>query len=299
LGSFSEASGVFPAEPLRAIVRELAAEALPLERGREAQALAGLTAVDGTILDALPRMAWALWMDDRHRAAKMHLHLEVFKGVPCDAVLTPAACSEPGHLQHMLQAGRLYVLDRGYADYELFRDILAAHSSLIARVKDSIAFSVGEERPLSAAAQEAGVVRDVVLDRLGTAHHKDVVGRPLRLIVVHRTKRDGQPEELWLLTDRLDLAAELVALAYRYRWSVELFFRWFKCILGCRHLLAEDANGLTIQVYVALIASLLIVLWTGRKPNKRTWEMIQLYLQGWASLQELEAHLAAQAAKQD
>jgi hypothetical protein len=299
LGSFSEASGVFPAEPLRAIVRELAAEALPLERGHEAQALAGLTAVDGTLLDALPRMAWALWMDDRHRAAKMHLHFEVFKGVPCDAVLTPAACSEPEHLRQMLQAGRLYVMDRGFADYELFRDILAARSSLIARVKDNIAFHVAEERTLSAAAQEAGVVRDAVLDRLGTAHHKDVVGRPLRLIVVRRTKRDGRPEELWLLTDRLDLAAEWVALAYRYRWSVELFFRWFKCILGCRHLLALDANGLTIQVYVALIASLLIVLWTGRKANKRTWEMIQLYLQGWASLQELEAHLAALAAKKD
>ena len=54
---------------------------------------------------------------------------------------------------------------------------------------------------------------------------------------------------------------------------------------------------MTIQVYVALIASLLIVLWTGRKPSKRTWEMVQLYLQGWASLEELEAHLAAAAAK--
>ena len=82
------------------------------------------------------------------------------------------------------------------------------------------------------------------------------------------------------------------ALAYRYRWSIELFFRWFKCILGCRHLLATNANGVAIQVYVALIASLLIVLWTGRKPTKRTWEMIQFYLLGWASLEELERHLA-------
>jgi hypothetical protein len=73
---------------------------------------------------------------------------------------------------------------------------------------------------------------------------------------------------------------------------VELFFRWFKCILGCRHLLATDANGVAIQVYGALIASLLIVLWTGRKPTQRTWEMIQFYLMGWARLEELEAHLA-------
>ena len=72
---------------------------------------------------------------------------------------------------------------------------------------------------------------------------------------------------------------------------MELFFRWFICILGCRHLLSQSPNGVAIQVYVALIASLLIVLWTGRKPNKRTLEMIQFYLMGWASLEELERHL--------
>jgi hypothetical protein len=292
LGSLSEATGVFSAAPLRQVVQELAGRALPLEHGRDAQALRGLTAVDGTLLRALPQMTWALWMDARHRAAKMHLHFEVLKGVPVDAALTPAACSEPQQLRAMLQAGRLYVLDRGYADYQLFGDILEARSSFVARVKDSTAFTVAEERSLTPAAQPAGVVRDVVLAKLGTEHHKDVVGRPVRLVIVRRTKRDGSPEELWLVTDRLDLPAELVALAYRYRWTIELFFRWFKCILGCRHLLAADANGVAIQVYVALIASLVIVLWTGRKPSKRTWEMIQLYLQGWARLEELERHLA-------
>jgi hypothetical protein len=292
LGSLSEATGVFAAEPLRQIVQELARKALPLEHGRDAEALSGLTAVDGSLLRALPRMAWALWQDDRHRAAKLHLHFEVLKGVPVDATLTPAACSEPDQLRAMLQPGRLYVTDRGYADYQLFRDILDAGSSFVARVKDNTAFSVAEERPRTSTAEQAGVVRDLVLAKLGTDHHKDVLGRPVRLVIVRRTKPDGQPEELWLVTDRLDLAADLVALAYRYRWTIELFFRWFKCILGCRHLLALDANGLAIQVYVALIASLLIVLWTGRKPTKRTWEMIQFYLMGWASSEELERHLA-------
>lgn len=293
LGSLSEATGVFAAEPLRQIVQELASRALPLEHGREAQALRGLTAVDGTVLRALPQMAWALWMDETHRAAKLHLHFEILKGVPVDAALTPAACSEPEQLRAMLQAARLYVIDRGYADHQLFRDILDAGSSFVGRVKDNTAFTVSEERALPPAARAAGVVRDVVLAKLGTAHHKDVVGRPVRLVIVRRTKPDGSLEELWLVTDRLDLPAELVALAYRYRWTIELFFRWFKCILGCRHLLATDANGVAIQVYVALIASLLVVLWTGHKPTRRTWEMIQFYLSGWASLEELEHHLAS------
>lgn len=292
LGSLSEATGVFAAEPLRAILRELAGQARPLYRGPEAAALRDLCAVDGSVLDALPRMAWALWMDERHRAAKLHLHFDVLTGVPADATLTPAACSEPGQLRAMLRAGRFYVLDRGYAGYELFRDILDAGASFLGRVKDNTAFRAGPERPLTPAAVAAGVTRDTVIAKLGTDHHKDVIGRPLRLVVVRRAKADGTAEELWLVTDRLDLPADLVALAYRYRWTVELFFRWFKCVLGCRHWLAEDANGVAIQVYVALIASLLVVLWTGRKPTKRTWEMIQFYLIGWASLEELEAHLA-------
>jgi IS4 transposase len=244
----------------------------------------------------LPRMAWALWQDEQHRGVKLHLHFDVLASVPADVALTPGACSEPDQLALMLVAGRLYVVDRGYASFELFGAILKAGSSFVARVKDNTAFTLKEERPVSAAAKAAGVVRDIVIAKLGTAHHKDHLGRLVRLVLVERTQRDGTTETLWLVTDRLDLDADLVALAYKYRWTVELFFRWFKCILGCRHLLSTNRDGVTIQVYVALIASLLITLWTGRKPTKRTFEMLQFYLMGWASLEELERHLNRLAA---
>jgi hypothetical protein len=98
LGSLSEASSVFDAKLVRPLIAELAAQALPLKQGREAEALRGLTAVDGSIFAALPRMAWALWMDPTHRGAKLHLHFDVLKGVPCEATLTPAACSEVAEL---------------------------------------------------------------------------------------------------------------------------------------------------------------------------------------------------------
>jgi IS4 transposase len=292
LGSLSEVTGVFDAQPLQHIVQELAQQALPLEQGRDAEALCGLTAVDGTLLAALPTMAWALWKDDGHRAAKLHLQFDILKGVPCDARLTAAAASEPAEFQAMVAPGRFYVLDRGYACYDLLRAIHATGSSFVVRVKDSVAYGLTEERPLTDAARSAGVVRDTSIFRLGQLYGQETWRQPLRLVVVRRTKADGTLEELWLVTDRLDLPAELIALVYRYRWTVELFFRWFKCILGCRHLLAQSANGVAIQCYVALIASLLVVLWTGRKPTKRTWEMLQFYLNGWATLEELERHLA-------
>jgi hypothetical protein len=227
---------------------------------------------------------------------KLHLHFDVLKAVPADAAVRVAAGSEPAALAAALQSGRLYVVDRGYADYELFAQIVAAGSSLIARVKDNIAYVVQEERPVGAAAKAAGVVRDVVLSRLGTAHHKDHLKRPMRLVIVRTADREGRTTELWLITDRLDLDAELVALAYRYRWTVELFFRWLKCILGARHLIAHNPNGVALQMYAALIVSLLIVLRTGHKPTKRTLEMIQHYLLGWVSDQEFDAHVAALSA---
>jgi hypothetical protein len=300
LGSLSESVRVFDPALVRPILKELAHLARPQFQGREAHALANLTAVDGSFFAALPRMAWALWRDAEHRGVKLHLHFHACHGVPGDALLSRAASSEPAALTSMLEGGRLYVCDRGYASFELFRSILDAGSSLIVRVKDDITVNVQEERPISAEAAQAGVVRDVILKRLGTSHHKDVVGRPMRLVVVKVVERNGKTSELWLVTDRLELDADLVAIAYRYRWSIELYFRWLKCILGAKHLISHSEQGVALQMYAALIVSLLIAIRTGSKPTKRTFETIQFYLMGWVSDDEFAAHLArlAKAKKQ-
>lgn len=293
LGSLSESVGVFDPALVRPILKELANLARPLFRGREAETLKNLTAVDSSLFTALPRMAWALWKDAEHRGVKLHLHFSACHGVPGDAAVTPAACSEPATLKAMLEPGRLYVCDRGYASFELFRNILDAGSSLIVRVKDHIALKVQEERVIPPTSAEAGVVRDVVLKRLGTSHHKDWVGHPMRLVIVRVIERQSKANELWLVTDRLDMDADLVALAYRYRWSIELFFRWLKCVLGARHLLSHKENGVALQMYAALIVSLLIAIRTASKPNRRTFETIQFYLLGWVSDKEFQSYLAS------
>ena len=291
-GSLSEASRVFDPELLHAIIGDVAAQTLPLVHGQEAEALRGLTAVDGSLLPALPKMAWALWLDPQHRAATMHVHFDVLKGVPVATTVTAGNDSETKQLRATLQAQRLYVIDRGYADYQLFQDIIAVRSDFIGRIRDNAVGTVVEERPLPAAAQAAGVRSDRIV-WLGGPQSGRVFQQPVRILEVATGTTDahGRPEILLLATSRLDLAAELVALGYRYRWSVELFFRWLKCILGCRHLLATSREGVTIQVYLAIIASLLISLWVGRKPTVRTLEMLQFYFTGWATEAELMAHL--------
>jgi hypothetical protein len=292
LGALSAAARSFDAEPLQRIVGELAQQALPLQSGKEAEILRGLTAVDGSLLPALPKMAWALWLDEQHRAAKLHLHFDVFKGVPCYATVTDGNGNEKKQLHAAMQSGRLYAIDRGYAEYQLFQDILDAKSSFIGRIRDNAVYEVVEERPLSAEARKAGVVRDVVA-WLGCEQSGEVFKQKLRVVWVATGKKDsqGRPEILLLASDLLEVDAAWIALGYKFRWTVELFFRWFKCILRCQHLLSTCQNGVTIQVYLALIASLLVSLWTGHKPTKRTFEMLCLYFAGWANEAELQAHV--------
>ncbi len=101
-------------------------------------------------------------------------------------------------------------------------------------------------------------------------------------------KSDGK---LRIVTNILDVPAEIIAALYLLRWTIELYFRVIKQLRGCRHLISTKANGFEIQAYMAIIACMLIMLHTGKTPTKRTYEMISFYLMGWASEGELEAHI--------
>ena len=294
LGSLSEAARVFDAELLGEIFRELAAavqanDAPPRPRGLPE----GLTAiaVDGSLLRALPQMAWALWRDETHRAAKIHLQFDLGRSIPVEVKLTDANAAETSVLRAALEPGRLYVLDRGYRSVALIREVLAMGSSLVLRLSKRMICRPIEVREVSAEAREAGVEADEIVE-VGSPNSRERIERPLRRIRLTVPHRDGGQQTMELLTDRLDIPAETIAQLYRYRWHVELFFRWLKCTLGCQHLLSHDANGVALQIYAALIASLLIVLWTGRKPSKYTLTMLALYFQGLAEVDEVEAHIA-------
>ena len=294
LGSLSEANAVFDPEILRRAIDELvrdlgAQKKLPRE-------LKGLTAVDGTFLRGVPRMIWALFRtNEKYRGVKAHVLFDVELTAPIDVSVTAASASEKTELRKKLEPGRLYVMDAGYAQYKLFADIIEIKSSFVCRIRDDAVRDVVEERVVSAEAREAGVQRDQVV-RLGDWKPRKDLEHPVRVIEFQRprTRDDEDPELMVLATDRLDLDAELIALAYRYRWSIELFFRWFKCILGCRNLISHSENGVTIQIYMGIIASLLVSIWTGRKPNKALLEMLCFYLSGMADEEELHAAIRRQ-----
>ena len=274
VGSRSAAAQVFDAPLLQTLIADLGRRSRPQRRSAEQGALQDLTAIDGSLLPALPKLAWAVGQDEHQRAAKRHGAFAVLPQVPVGVTVTPGKGSERAAWRHLGQPGGFYVFDRGYADYRLFQDLQDLPCRFIGRVQDNAVYEVAQDQPLSAAAQAAGIERDCLLRRLGTPHPTRLLPQPFRVGVVGTERRHaaGSPCRLVVVTNRLDLDAELVALATRYRWAVELFVRWLKGILGCRPLLSLRPNGVTLQVYTARIASLLISLWVNRPPTKRTYE---------------------------
>lgn len=93
----------------------------------------------------------------------MHVHFDVPQGVPVQTTLTAGNDSETGQLRATPRAQRRYVVDRGYADYRPFQDVLDAKSDFIGRLRDNAVWRVVEERPPTAEATAAGVRGDRVV----------------------------------------------------------------------------------------------------------------------------------------
>ncbi len=292
LGSFSEAQAVIDPALLQRVFTELATEQQCRNFQESDQRLEPyrkqLLVVDGTLWRALPRMAWALWRSQhgKESALKLHLKFNLLEEKPVGAVVSSARRCERAVLRTQLAAGEFYVGDRYYGeDYALFSELERAGCSYLLRLRQEAHFEVKEESPLSAADQVAKVTFDGLV-RLG-------VGRWRQEALVRLVRVQSERGELLLVSNkaREELSAELLALIYRSRWRVELFFKWLKCILGCRHWLAESQRGVALQVYCALIAALLLLRRSGRRPGKRAMEMIRFYLLGYATLDELSAAL--------
>jgi len=303
LGSLSEAARVFDADLLRGVIGDLLERLRPIQKTTAFDEIKGiLTLVDGSLLPALPKLAEAMWLDEKNRAFKIHTHFELLKSVPVRMDLTDGNGNEREVLENHLQKDRVYVMDRGYAKFTLFQRIFEAGSSFVCRIRDNSVFEVVEERELSREALDAGVVRDAVVRFTGGQAVEAGLTRPMRIVEVecrpHRkstghTGRGGpeQGDTILIATDILDAPPEIISLIYKNRWAIETFFRFFKQVLGCRHLISHCSNGIEIQVYMGIITCLLIALWTGRKPTLRTYEMICFYFMGMASEEELLAHI--------
>lgn len=312
LGSFSESVSVFDPEPLKQIAAELADQIPQPNQGRFDSIGKTLTAVDGSVVDTIVRVARLAWLPKAggkiNCGYRLHTQFEIFRGTVSRVDVTGSKpkgeADERAVMANTVEPDRCYLMDRGYAKFTLWNDIHAANSSYVCRVRDNSAYEVIEEKPLTEEDRKAGVISDQIV-KFGGSNANQAPDHPVRLVTVSASEHTSRGNfstgtstgpscdgKLRLATDLLEIPAELIAEAYRLRWLIELFFRMIKQLLRCRHLLSTQQNGVEIQTYMAIIACLLILIYTGRAPTKRTFEMICLYLSGWASLEELERHIA-------
>ena len=294
LGSFSEAQAVLDPELLREVFHQLVKKTKAGAKPDPRLAHLELIAQDGSLWRAVPRMAWAQYgvgPDGEAKGVRLHLRFNLVEGKPTDGLITKGSSCERKALRKMCQAGQINVSDRYYGeDYQLFGDIDEAKGFFVFRIKESAVIEPEQEMELNQEDKAAGVVRHVWV-RLGASPRT----RSIRLRLVEIRTGD---KHLLLVTNLAveEAPAHLVGTIYRKRWDIELFFRWIKCILKCRHLFAESPAGVAIQIYLALIAALLLQNCTGRRPSKRVMELLQFYVMGWATAQEavrlIEKHLA-------
>lgn len=287
--TFSEAQHVLDPVLLEQVFAELSAQLPPVRQDARCDQWQWL-ARDSSLFRALPRMAWALYGGGKkgclNRAVRLHLSLHVWDDKPVRVAVRPGVQCERAVWQEQLEKGAGYIGDRYFGEnYKLFQTLDHKGCAFVLRLREQAVIHVEEELALSAADRAAGVVRQAWAHLGSTPRY-----RSMRLRVVWI---ENQGQALILVTNLAGevLPAELVSELYRKRWRIELFFRWVKCVLGCGHWLAESSQGASLQIYLALIASLLLQLYTGRRPTKRMMELFQFHLMGWASEAEIQSGL--------
>jgi IS4 transposase len=252
--TLSDANAARPA----AVFRDIALALIPIAAGalrRESDALIRL-------LDATPiplkddGFAWAE-ASARTRGLKLHLLYDPREGRPVWFDVTSAKIGDVVAGRAVpFETGATYVFDKGYTDYAWWSDIVAAGALFVTRRKRNACCREVQERT----AEGDAILADRTL-RIG--HRRPRGGAPLnplwqitlREVVVERPDH-SQP--LYLLTNDLDRPAAEIARLYKERWEIELLFKWLKQNLKIKSFLGRSQNAVRIQIYVAIIAFMLL-----------------------------------------
>ncbi len=286
LGSFSEAQHLVDPQLLERVFGDLVQQVGGKAERDLAQSWQGWYARDSSLFAALPRMSWALYGGGQaggiNNALRLHLSLHLLEDKPARAQVTAGKVCERKAWKQIWQKGAAYVGDRYFGEnHRLLGELEQAGCRYVLRLREESLIEVLEELELSAADKAQRVQRQAWV-RLGCPQRRSVKVR-----VVWIALAQGGTLRLVTNVPPAELSAAEVGLLYRRRWQIECFFRWLKCLLGCGHWLAESHQGVTLQLYLALIAAVLFQLHTGRRPNKRMLELFQLHQQGWATTEEV------------
>jgi len=175
-----------------------------------------------------------------------------------------------------LESGALYVFDKGYCNYNWWKQIDDVGACFITRFKSNAA--VVTQRKYDIPAAEQGVVlRDEIVcfkRRRPSGKRINHYDKPLRRVTVHRADKTT---DLVLATNDLHSSASDIAQHYKERWEIELFFKWIKQHLKIKSFFGRSSNAVRLQLITALIAYLLIVLYRQAQCMQHTlWESLNM-----------------------
>jgi Transposase DDE domain len=286
---------------LQPIVSRLQAEAAR-QGGRRLpadlpQTLGTVLAADGSFFRLAADVAWAVGRatnsGKKKAGARLDIHLNVGTWLPEIIDVSGRETSEAEHAARAFQPAAIHLYDRGIFSFELVAAQHAGGAFFVHRLREpgerSPKFLVEETRELTPQDVAAGVLSDSRGRLAGSTHRRapDIV---LREVVVQSPDEPGGT--IRLLTNLMDVEAWVIALLYRYRWHVELFFRWLKCYANFAHLISENRAGILLSFYVAVIGVMLMYLHSGAKPSKYAFSLLSMVACGGASLEEIAPILA-------
>jgi hypothetical protein len=302
----ADALAAFDPKHLRPLIQDLRVRCPGLEKldADVAGIARQIVAADGTYLNTLADVAWALHHTrrdgKRHGQVRANVQLDVASWVP--QVLTVSGDdgeSEPAAFAKDLLGGVLYVVDRNFLDFAFISAVLARDSDLVLRLRGNApAVRVLATLPLTATDAEAGVTADERVELSGRGAPAGV----FRRVTVLATDRHGKPETIRLLSNLSDpqtVAARVIAAAYKLRWQIELFFKWLKCFARMDHLLSTSRQGITTQLYVTVIAVLLMHIQTGRRVSIYALAALSRVARGEQTLTQAMEFLARRQRERD
>jgi hypothetical protein len=281
---------------LQPIIDHLRREILKPGRGRPTNPLEDLhrqvLAVDGTFLNAAADVVWAIKKRGMKSGARLDFHVDVNTWLPEVLVIGSPDESETKTATATITPGAIHLYDRGIFSFAL----IEAHqdADFVMRIRQPgprcPQFVATEERKISEAARQAGVVSDRV-GYLAGSDHRTAPKALLRAVVIIPPEDPENPsrskEPVRLLTNLLDLDASVIGLLYRHRWQVELFFRWLKCYARFDHLISHNRDGVLLNFYVAVVAVTMMYLHSGYRPSKYLFSLMGMVANGSATMEEI------------
>lgn len=236
-------------EQLLAVFTELQKQAAGILPSQYSE-LGDLVSIDGSLIDSVLSMHWAEYRTNSKKA-KLHLGFDLNHGIPRKLFLTEGSGAERPFVSKIIEPGQTGVLDRGYQAHHLFDQWQKDGCHFVCRIKEATHREVIEEFPVK---ENSHVFFDAMV-LLGIPNVNQTQ-KP-----VHLVGYDIDGKSYWVATDRFDLLAEQVALAYKLRWDIESFFAWWKRHLKVYHLFARSKNGLMVQILSGLITYLLLAIY--------------------------------------